>query len=188
MAKETRTISRKKAEVSGMIAASMKQYLEDNRISNKQASVILDMDPSTVSVYLGGRRFTPKTAVKWSDKLGFNSHYLVTGKGSLIDGTTKADPHPLTSKIIQAQARLLNENYKFKKYELPLSEAVIHCAKAASMPVYQEDSKDKIFEELRAQNLVLTRRVNALEKVLGTKTALGTMAISAMSDEEINKL
>lgn len=89
-------------DTSVRISSELRNYFTANRISFKTVATILDIQPSTVSIYMAGRPFSEKTARKWAGAFGFNSDYLLSGKGLLVPGASEDNPYPLTPETRKA--------------------------------------------------------------------------------------
>lgn len=95
------------------ITLAIKKYFKVNHISQAEAARRLDVSRQTVSnrLYTGG--FTDVVAASWNRAFGFNEHFLITGKGTLIKrsvGYQKiVKENDSLNAIIRAQKRTIED-------------------------------------------------------------------------------
>lgn len=68
------------------IAATMRAYLSENKISMGEAAARLGVSQQAVSNQLSGRKIGPNVARNWADVFGFRVEYLLTGDGPVMEG------------------------------------------------------------------------------------------------------
>lgn len=186
------------------IASEVRSYFESNRVSPKQASVILGVTPSAVSVYLAGRPFSEKTAGKWAEAFGFSRDFLAHGKGALIPEATKDNKYPRTERLTAAQTALIARGYNFMRKEKPDEKDVPFAAIMNS--TYQvvtrkpavDDSiinvgdiykwQDEALKAMREQMTKVEERLLSIESIVGQAIGLGADTVSALPTSAISSL
>lgn len=195
------------------IASEVRAYLEANRVSQKQASVILGVSPSAVAIYLGGRPFSEKTAEKWSEAFGFCKDFLVNGAGTIVPGATTENRYPRTEQLTAAQNVLIATGYNFMNKEKPDENEVPLAAvmrktyrqqfdylgnsfcrhtdgvvdssiKVGDIYKWQDDALRSMREQMQKKE----ERLLSIESIIGKVIGLGADTVSALPTNAISTL
>ena len=85
------------------IAATMRAYLAENKISMSEAAARLGVSQQAVSNQVSGRKIGQNVARNWADVFGFRVEYLLTGEGPVMEGDDV--PAPDTVPIVPYAVR-----------------------------------------------------------------------------------
>lgn len=85
------------------IAATMRAYLSENKISMSEAAARLGVSQQAVSNQVSGRKIGQNVARNWADVFGFRVEYLLTGEGPVMEGDDM--PSPDTVPIVPYAVR-----------------------------------------------------------------------------------
>ena len=85
------------------IAATMRAYLAENKISMIEAAARLGVSQQAVSNQVSGRKIGQNVARNWADVFGFRVEYLLTGEGPVMEGDDV--PAPDTVPIVPYAVR-----------------------------------------------------------------------------------
>ncbi len=77
-------MNQKLSDVDQVVVLAIKKYFKANKISHKIAAERLGITSQAVTNRLFLGKFTPTSAASWNKAFGFNEHFLVEGKGTLI--------------------------------------------------------------------------------------------------------
>lgn len=67
------------------VAATMRAFLSENKISMSDAAARLGVSQQAVSNQLSGRKIGPNVARSWAEAFGFRVEYLLTGEGPALE-------------------------------------------------------------------------------------------------------
>lgn len=85
------------------IAATMRAFLTENKISMSEAAARLGVSQQAVSNQVSGRKIGQNVARNWADVFGFRVEYLLTGEGPVMEGDDV--PAPDTVPIVPYAVR-----------------------------------------------------------------------------------
>ena len=74
------------------IAATMRAFLTENKISMSEAAARLGVSQQAVSNQVSGRKIGQNVARNWADVFGFRVEYLLTGDGPVMEGEDPPSP------------------------------------------------------------------------------------------------
>lgn len=122
------------------ICRKIKEYFNENGLSQNEIADALDVTPSAISNQLTNRPFGVHSAKRWSRIFGFSINWLTTGEGPMIDRYNPALTIKADNKSIMRHTKNHNDN------EIPVIPAFLF--RAQNIDVYKFAMNDVNIETL----------------------------------------